>query len=56
MTNRDYLMGLSNRELAELLNDDRICDCVETCPDCDCTKCITKWLATERKPDVKKGR
>ena len=54
MTNRDYLMGMSDRELAELLNGDRICDCVGTCPNCDCTKCITKWLATERKPDVKK--
>ena len=56
MTNRDYLMGLSDKELAELLNGDRICDCVETCPDCDCTKCVTKWLGTERKPDVKKGQ
>ena len=56
MTNRDYLMGLSDRELAELLNGDRICDRVETCPYCDCTKCITKWLETEIKPDVKKGQ
>ena len=56
MTNRDYLMRLSDRELAELMNGDRICDCVEMCPDCDCTKCITKWLGTERKPDVKKGQ
>ena len=56
MTNRDYLMGLSDRDLAGLLNGNRICDYVETCYDCDCTRCIAKWLETEIKPDVKKGQ
>ena len=56
MTNRDYLMGLSDRELAELLNGNRICDFVERCSDCDCTRCIAKWLETERKSDVEKGQ
>ena len=56
MTNRDYLMGLSDRELAELLNGNGICDFVERCSDCDCTRCIAKWLETERKSDVEKGQ
>ena len=55
MTNRDYLRGLSNEKLAELLDEDiicdKICDCmIKTCPDGSCTKCVTKWLEAERKP------
>lgn len=50
MTNRDYLRSLSNEELAELLICDKICDyMIKTCPDGDCTKCITKWLEAESK-------
>lgn len=56
MTNRDYVMGLRDEELAELLNNNRVCDYVGTCPDCDCIKCITKWLETERKPNVEEGQ
>lgn len=54
MTNRDYLGTLSNEKLAELLNGLRIfdLDCI-VCEDSKCTRCITKWLETERKP--KKG-
>ena len=50
MTNRDYVMGLSDEELAGLLNNNRVCNYVGTCPDYDCIKCITKWLETEIKP------
>ena len=51
MTNRDYLRSLSNEKLAELLDEDIICDCmIKTCPDGSCTKCVTKWLETEIKP------
>ena len=51
MTNRDYLKTLSNEKLAELLNGLRIfdLDCI-VCEDGKCTRCITKWLETERKP------
>ena len=54
MTNRDYLGTLSNEKLAELLNGLKIfdLDCI-VCEDGKCTRCITKWLETERKP--KKG-
>ena len=57
MTNRDYLRGLSNKELAEIMAGENICDClIETCLDCNCTRCITKWLDTERKPNVEEGQ
>ena len=56
MTNRDYLMRLSDRDLAEYMNGDRICDCLTKCPECNCADCITEWLKAERKPDVKKGQ
>ena len=61
MTNRDYLRGLSNEKLAELLDEDiicdKICDCmIKTCPDGSCTKCVTKWLEAERKPNVEEGQ
>lgn len=52
MTNRDYFRGLSNKELAELIVGEEICDSIETCLDRNCTRCITKWLDTERKPNV----
>ena len=50
MTNRDYLGTLSNEKLAKLLNGFRIfdLDCI-VCEDGKCTRCITKWLDTERK-------
>ena len=58
MTNRDYLRSLSNEELAELLLDeDIICDCmIKTCLDCVCSKCIKKWLDTERETHVEEGQ
>ena len=58
MTNRDYLRSLSNEKLAELLDEDIICDCmIKTCPDGSCTKCVTKWLDTEReKTHVEEGQ
>ena len=58
MTNRDYLRSLNNEKLAELLVDeDIICDCmIKTCLDCICSKCITKWLEAERKPNVEEGQ
>ena len=57
MTNRDYLMGLSNEKLAEFTwrGNSEICDCMETCP-YNCSKCIKKWLEMERKPNVEKGQ
>ena len=58
MTNRDYLRSLSNEKLAELLDEDKICNrMIETCPDGSCTKCVTKWLDTEReKTHVEEGQ
>ena len=57
MTNRDYLKRLSNDKLAELLDGLKIfgSDCI-VCDDGKCTKCITKWLDTERKPNVEEGQ
>ena len=52
MTNRDYLKGLSNEKLAELIVGEEICDLIEPCLDRNCTRCITKWLHTERKLNV----
>ena len=57
MTNRGYLRSLSNEKLVELLDEDKICNCmIETCPDGSCTKCVTKWLEAERKPNVEEGQ
>ena len=57
MTNRDYLRGLSNEKLAELLARGDICNyLIKTCSDGDCTKCITKWLDAKRETSVKKGQ
>ena len=61
MTNRDYLMGLSNKELAEFIwsnYDDEICDCVETsyCDSHNCVDCIKNWLDTKRTLKVEKGQ
>ena len=56
MTNRDYMMGLSNERLARVLNELKIFDL--DCNGCngDCIKCVTKWLETERKPNVEEGQ
>ena len=56
MTNRDYLRGLSNEELAEFMGtNSEICNYMGTC--CwSCSKCIKKWLGIERKSDVEKGQ
>ena len=58
MTNKDYLRSLSNEKLAELLVDeDIICDCmIKTCLDGSCTKCVTKWLETQRVSNVEEGQ
>lgn len=58
MTNRDYLRGLSNEKLAELLKGSKICTClIETCPDYDdCGKCIKEWLDAKRETSVEKGQ
>ena len=57
MTNRGYLRSLSNEKLVELLDEDKICNCmIETCPDGSRTKCVTKWLEAERKPNVEEGQ
>ena len=58
MTNRDYLRGLSNEKLAELLKGSKICTClIETCPDYDdCDKCIKEWLDAKRKISVEEGQ
>lgn len=52
MTNSGYLRGL----LAELIVGEEIYDSIETCLDRNCTRCITKWLDTERKPNVEEGQ
>lgn len=55
MTNRDYMMGLSDRELAELIwSRNKICDSMHCDCNDNCRKCIKKWLEMEREPDVKK--
>ena len=58
MTNRDYLRSLSNEELAELMvGEEEICDyLIKTCLDCNCSKCIKKWLDTERIPNIEEGQ
>ena len=57
MTNRDYLKGLNNEKLAELLKGSKICSLMEFCPSyVDCTKCITKWLDAKRETSVEKGQ
>ena len=56
MTNRDYLMGLSNEKLAEFMgSNSEICNCMGTCLS-SCPKCIKKWLEMERKSKVEKGQ
>ena len=57
MTNRDYLRGLSNKELAELLKGSKICSLMEWCPSyVDCGKCIKEWLDAKREISVEKGQ
>ena len=54
MTNRDYLMGLSNEELANAIGRCYMtCEEME-CESIDCQKCCLKWLEKERELDVKK--
>lgn len=56
MTNRDYLMGLSNEKLSEFVWNDEICDYPKETSRCEsnsCRECI-KWLEAERK--VEKGQ
>ena len=54
MTNRDYLMGLNNEELANAIGRCHMA-CEETkCESIDCQKCCLKWLEKERGSDVKK--
>lgn len=58
MTNRDYLMGLNNEKLAELIfsKKEEICDAMKICCCNNCLKCIKKWLEMERNPDVEEGQ
>lgn len=58
MTNRDYLMGLSNEKLAYAIEAySEICDEMgDKCEQQDCHICCLKWLKKERKSDVKKGQ
>ena len=55
MTNRDYLMKLSNEELANVIGRcSMACDETKKCESIDCRKCCLKWLEKERESDVKK--
>ena len=57
MTNRDYVIGLDNEKLAELLKGSKICSLMEFCPNYgDCGKCIKEWLDAKRETSVKKGQ
>ena len=57
MTNRDYLKGLNNEKLAELLKGSKICSLMEFCPNYDdCGKCIKEWLDTKREINVEEGQ
>lgn len=57
MTNRDYLMGLSNEKLAYAIEAcSEICDEMGDKCGRDCHICCLKWLKKERKSDVEKGQ
>ena len=58
MTNRDYLKGLSNKELAEFLKgSNKICKMIELCPNYDdCGKCMKEWLDAKPKINVEEGQ
>lgn len=57
MTNRDYVMGLSNEKLAYAIEAySEICDEMGDKCERDCHICCLKWLKKERKSDVKKGQ
>ena len=57
MTNRDYVIGLDNEKLAELLKGSKICRLIEWCPNYgDCGKCIKEWLDAKPKINVEKGQ
>ena len=54
MTNRDYLMGLNNEELANAIGRCSMACNEMKCESIDCQKCCLKWLEKERESDVKK--
>ena len=58
MTNRDYVIGLDNEKLAELIfsKKEEICDSMKTYCCNNCLECIKKWLEMERNPKVKRGQ
>ena len=58
MTNRDYVIGLDDEKLAELIfsKKEEICDSMKTCCCNNCLVCIKKWLEMERKPKVERGQ
>ena len=63
MTNRDYLRGLNDEELAKFIlsGNEKICNymashCGDDCCLCGCLECITKWLDTERETHVEEGQ
>ena len=58
MTNRDYLMGLSNEKLAEFILRKRneICYSMQACCCDNCLECFTKWLEIKRKTKAEKGQ
>ena len=58
MTNRDYVIGLNNEKLAELIfsKKEEICDSTKTCCCNNCLVCIKKWLEMERNPKVERGQ
>ena len=57
MTNRDYVIGLDNEKLAELLKGSKICSLMEFCPNySDCGKCIKEWLDAKREINVEEGQ
>lgn len=54
MTNRDYLRGLNNEELANAIGRcSMACNEME-CGSGDCRICCLKWLEKKRESDVKK--
>ena len=63
MTNRDYLRGLSDEELAKFIlsGNEKICNYMashygDNCCLCGCLECITKWLETQRVSNVEEGQ
>ena len=54
MTNRDYLRGLNNEELANAIGRCHLACEEMKCESINCQKCCLKWLERERESDVKK--